>query len=147
VSKQQKQQKQQGRKVKLRVPGGKAAPSSSIAPKLGGAGVNIMNFCKEFNARSQDRMGELLPVVITVNPDRSFTFEVKEPEVSFLIKQETSLQKGSSNPNREKVGVLSLEAASRIAKRKMKDMGVQLEESALRSVIGTAKSMGIEVEE
>lgn len=133
--------------IKLQIPAGKANPAPPIGPALGAAGVNIMGFCKEFNAKTQDRGGDILPVEITVYQDKSFTFITKEPPTSELIKKSMNLEKGSKVPNREKVGKLSKKQAEEIAKKKFPDMGVRTLESATRMVMGTARSMGIDTEE
>ncbi|MEG0037062.1 MAG: 50S ribosomal protein L11 [Victivallaceae bacterium] len=131
--------------IKLQILGGKANPAPPIGPALGAAGVNIMGFCKEFNASTQDRSGELLPVVITVYVDKSFSFITKQPPVSSLIKKELGLESGSKTPNRDKVGKLSREQVASVAKRKFEDMDVVSIESAEKMVIGTARSMGVDV--
>mgnify|MGYP003295182206 FL=1 len=132
--------------IKLQIPGGKANPAPPIGPALGAAGVNIMGFCKEFNAATQDRPGDLLPVVITVYSDKTFTFITKQPPVSSLIKKALNLESGSKIPNRNKVGKLTQAQVAAIAEQKMKDMDILLPESARRMVEGTARSMGVEVE-
>lgn len=133
--------------IKLQIPAGKANPAPPIGPALGAAGVNIMGFCKEFNAKTQDRGGDILPVEITVYQDKSFTFITKEPPTSEMIKKSMNLEKGSKVPNREKAGKLSKKQAEDIAKKKFPDMGVRTLESATRMVMGTARSMGIDIEE
>lgn len=133
--------------LKLQIKGGQANPAPPVGPALGAAGLNIMGFCKEFNDRTKDKMGEVLPVEITVYADKSFTFVTKEPPVANLIFGELKLSSGSGNPNREKVGTITREQAAKIAKRKMTDMGVDREESAIAMVVGTAKSMGIDFED
>lgn len=132
--------------IKLQIPAGKANPAPPIGPALGSAGVNIMAFCKEFNAKTQDQGGEVLPVVIAVYSDKSFTFVTKQPPVSRLILKSLGLESGSKVPNREKVGKLSRAQAEEIAKRKMPDMGVLTLRAATLMVMGTAKSMGIDTE-
>ncbi|MBQ8498279.1 50S ribosomal protein L11 [Chlamydia sp.] len=132
--------------IKLQIPGGKANPAPPIGPALGAAGVNIMGFCKEFNAATQDRPGDLLPVVITVYSDKTFSFVMKQPPVSSLIKKALGLESGSKIPNRNKVGKLSRAQITAIAEQKMKDMDIVLLESAERMVEGTARSMGVDVE-
>ncbi|ANH78860.1 50S ribosomal protein L11 [Candidatus Chlamydia sanziniae] len=132
--------------IKLQILGGKANPAPPIGPALGAAGVNIMGFCKEFNAATQDKPGDLLPVVITVYSDKTFTFITKQPPVSSLIKKTLNLESGSKIPNRTKVGKLTQTQIAIIAEQKMKDMDVILLESAKRMVEGTARSMGIDVE-
>ncbi|AGT64298.1 50S ribosomal protein L11 [Chlamydia trachomatis] len=132
--------------IKLQIPGGKANPAPPIGPALGAAGVNIMGFCKEFNAATQDRPGDLLPVVITVYSDKTFSFVMKQSPVSSLIKKALGLESGSKIPNRNKVGKLTRVQITAIAEQKMKDMDVVLLESAERMVEGTARSMGVDVE-
>ncbi|WP_414039055.1 50S ribosomal protein L11 [Chlamydia trachomatis] len=132
--------------IKLQIPGGKANPAPPIGPALGAAGVNIMGFCKEFNAATQDRPGDLLPVVIAVYSDKTFSFVMKQSPVSSLIKKALGLESGSKIPNRNKVGKLTRAQITVIAEQKMKDMDVVLLESAERMVEGTARSMGVDVE-
>ena len=132
--------------IKLQITAGKANPAPPIGPALGAAGVNIMGFCKEFNAMTQNRTGELLPVEITVYADKTFTFITKEPPVSSMIKKELGIESGSKVPNRDKVGSLSMAQVEKIAKQKFSDMGVVSMESAMQMVIGTAHSMGVNVE-
>ncbi len=132
--------------IKLQITAGKANPAPPIGPALGAAGVNIMGFCKEFNAMTQNRVGELLPVEITVYVDKTFTFITKEPPVSSMIKKELGIESGSKVPNRDKVGSLSMAQVEKIAKQKFSDMGVVSIESAIKMVIGTARSMGVNVE-
>lgn len=132
--------------IKLQIPAGKANPAPPIGPALGSAGVNIMAFCKEFNAKTQDMAGDILPVVIEVYSDKSFTFVTKQPPVSRLILKAIGVESGSKIPNREKVGKLSKAQAEEIAKRKMSDMGVRSIASAIKMVAGTARSMGIDYE-
>ncbi|MCC5832487.1 MAG: 50S ribosomal protein L11 [Chlamydiales bacterium] len=131
--------------IKLQIPAGKANPAPPIGPALGAAGVNIMGFCKEFNAKTQDKAGDILPVEITVFSDKSFTFITKQPPVPELIKKTMGLEKGSSTPNRDKVGKLTMSQVEEIAKKKYQDMGVRTMDSAMRMVMGTAKSMGIDI--
>ena len=131
--------------IKLQVQGGKANPAPPIGPVLGQHGVNIMEFCKQFNARTQKQMGEVVPVVITVYKDRSFTFELKTPPVSFLIKKALGIEKGSSVPNKDKVGKLTKAQVYDIAKQKMQDLNCYDEEAAFKIVAGTARSMGVDV--
>ena len=130
--------------IKLQIPGGKANPAPPIGPALGAAGVNIMGFCKEFNAATQDRPGDLLPVVITVYSDKTFSFVMKQPPVSSLIKKALGLESGSKIPNRNKVGKLTRSQITAIAEQKMKDMDVVLLQSAEKMVEGTARSMGVD---
>ena len=132
--------------IKLQIPGGKANPAPPIGPAVGAAGVNIMGFCKEFNAATQDRPGDLLPVVITVYSDKTFSFVMKQPPVSSLIKKALGLESGSKIPNRNKVGKLTRSQITAIAEQKMKDMDVVLLQSAEKMVEGTARSMGVDVE-
>ncbi|MGA1597432.1 MAG: 50S ribosomal protein L11 [bacterium] len=131
--------------IKLQVPAGKANPSPPIGPALGQHGVNIMEFCKAFNARTQGQE-TIIPVVITVYKDRSFDFVLKTPPVPILIKEALKLDKGSSTPNTNKVGKLTQAQVEEIAKKKMPDLNCYTLESAMRTVAGTAASMGIEVE-
>lgn len=133
--------------LKLQIKGGQANPAPPVGPALGSAGLNIMGFCKEFNDRTKDKMGEVLPVEITVYGDKSFTFITKEPPVANLIFSELKLSGGSGNPNRDKIGTITRSQAAKIAKRKMADMGVDEEASAIAMVVGTAKSMGIDFED
>lgn len=133
--------------IKLQIPAGKANPAPPIGPALGAAGVNIMGFCKEFNAKTQDKGGDILPVEITVYQDKSFTFITKQPPASRLILKEMGLEKGSSVPNRDKVGKLTKAQVARIVEKKYPDLGVRSKTSAKRLIAGTAKSMGIDVEE
>ncbi len=134
------------KQIKLQIPAGKANPAPPIGPALGAAGVNIMAFCKEFNAKTQDKAGDVLPVVISVYADKSFTFIMREPPVSRMILKELGLESGSKVPNRDKVGKLTLAQAKKIAQRKMIDMRISSEEAALRLIAGTARSMGVEME-
>lgn len=131
--------------IKLQIPAGKANPAPPIGPALGGAGVNIMAFCKEFNAKTQDKAGEILPVEIFVFADKTFEFITKQPPVAELIKKEVGIEKGSGVPNRDKVGKLSRTQALKIARRKMQDLNANSEDAAVNIVFGTARSMGIDV--
>lgn len=131
--------------IKLQIPAGKANPAPPIGPALGAAGVNIMAFCKEFNAKTQSMAGDILPTVITVYQDKSFTFVTKKPPVSELIKKELGVAKGSGVPNRDKVGKIKRSQAIKIAREKMQDMNAVDEEMAANIVLGTARSMGIEL--
>jgi len=131
--------------VKLQIPGGQANPAPPIGPVLGQHGVNIMDFCKQFNAKTQKVQGEVTPVIITIYKDRSFTFEMKTPPVSYLIKKAIGLEKGSGVPNKEKVGKLKKEQAYAIAKAKIQDMNSNDVEAAYRQVVGAARSMGVDV--
>ena len=132
--------------IKLQIPAGKATPAPPIVPALGQKGVNIMQFCNEFNKRTKDQDGILIPVVITVYTDKSFTFEIKTPPVSALIKKALKIEKGSGEPNKVKVGKLSKKQIEEIAKKKMKDLNAGSLKAAMRIVEGTARSMGVEVE-
>ncbi|MBE2246287.1 MAG: 50S ribosomal protein L11 [Candidatus Competibacteraceae bacterium] len=132
--------------IKLQVKGGQANPSPPIGPALGSKGVNIMEFCKQFNARTQDQMGKVLPVVITVYADKSFDFIIKTPPVPVMLKEVTKIQSGSAEPNRKKVGVVNWKQVEEIARVKMPDLNCFEVSSAMRLVAGTARSMGINVE-
>ena len=132
--------------IKLQIKAGAANPSPPVGPALGSKGVNIMDFCKQFNARTQDKAGKILPVVITVFSDKSFSFEVKQPPVAILVKEAAKAQKGSAEPNRAKVGKLNWNQVREIAKEKMPDLNCFTEKSAMKMVAGTARSLGIGVE-
>ncbi len=131
--------------VKLQVKGGEANPAPPIGPVLGQHGVNIMEFCKQFNAKTQKNKGEVIPVILTVFKDKSFTFELKTPPVAFLIMKEIGLEKGSATPNKTKVGKISMAQIEKIAKVKMPDMNCNDVAGAVKCVSGTAKSMGLEI--
>lgn len=131
--------------IKLQIPAGQANPAPPVGPALGQQGVNIMEFCKAFNARTQNGNGILTPVVITVYSDKSFSFETKTPPASTLLKMAAKLQKGSGVPNKEKVGKVSKEQVKQIAETKMKDLNASSVETAMLMIEGTARSMGIEV--
>ena len=131
--------------IKLQVTGGQANPSPPIGPALGQHGVNIAEFCKAFNARTQDQTGTVIPVIITVYADRSFTFITKTPPASVLLKQAAKVAKGSGEPNREKVGEVTKKQVEEIAKLKFEDLNAYDLENAGRIIEGTAKSMGITV--
>ncbi len=131
--------------IKLQIPAGKANPAPPIGPALGGAGINIMGFCKEFNAKTQDKAGDILPVEITVYHDKTFTFITKQPPVSRMILKEVGVEKGSKVPNREKVGKLKKSQVLKIAKNKIQDMRASSEEAAMQLVMGTARSMGVDI--
>ena len=133
--------------IKLQVPAGKATPAPPIGPALGQHGVNIPGFCKEFNDRTAKEAGLIIPVVITVYTDRTFTFITKTPPAPVLIKKELNLQKASGRPNKEKVGQLTKEQVEKIAKIKMPDLNAGSIEAAMSMVAGTARSMGVTVEE
>jgi large subunit ribosomal protein L11 len=132
--------------VKLHVPGGQANPAPPVGPALGQHGVNIMEFCKQFNAKTQDKIGLTIPVEITVYADRSFTFITKTPPASVLIAKTLGLAKGSGEPNREKVGVITRKQLEDIAKTKMPDLNTTDLEAAVRMIAGTARSMGVVVQ-
>ena len=131
--------------IKLQIKGGAANPSPPVGPALGSKGVNIMDFCKQFNARTQDKAGKVLPVIITVYSDKSFDFVVKQPPVAIQLKQAANVQSGSAQPNRDKVGQVTWDQVREIAQDKMPDMNCFTIESAMRMVAGTARSMGISV--
>ncbi|WP_337652166.1 50S ribosomal protein L11 [Alistipes shahii] len=131
--------------IKLQIKGGAANPSPPVGPALGSKGVNIMDFCKQFNARTQDKAGKVLPVIITVYSDKSFDFVVKQPPVAIQLKEAAKVQKGSAQPNRDKVGQVTWDQIREIAQDKMPDMNCFSLESAMRMVAGTARSMGISV--
>ncbi|RMF65142.1 MAG: 50S ribosomal protein L11 [Bacteroidetes bacterium] len=132
--------------IKLQVKAGQANPAPPIGPALGQHGVNIMEFCKQFNAATQDRMGLLLPVVITVYSDKSFSFIVKSPPAAVLLKQAAGIQSGAADPLREKVGTVTWEQCREIAQQKMKDLNAYDLDKAASMIAGTARSMGIKVE-
>ena len=131
--------------IKLQIPGGKANPSPPVGPALGSKGLNIMEFCKQFNARTQDKMGQLLPVVITIFSDKSFDFIIKTPPAAVLLLEASRLKKGSPEPNRTKVGTVTWDQVKSIAETKMTDLNAFKIESAMKMVAGTARSMGIRV--
>ena len=137
--------KEVGAMVKLQVKGGAANPSPPIGPALGAKGVNIMEFCKQFNARTQDKAGKVLPVVITVYVDKSFEFIIKTPPVAVQLLEASGLKGGSAEPNRKKVSNISWDQVETIAKDKMTDLNAFTIESAMKMVVGTARSMGITV--
>lgn len=132
--------------IKLQIPAGQANPAPPVGPALGQQGVNIMSFCKEFNAATQKQAGDVLPVVITVYKDKSFTFVTKQPPASALIKKALNIAAGSKEPNKQKVGKLSKKQISEIAGRKMKDLNARDEAAAIKIIAGTARQMGVEVE-
>ena len=133
--------------IKLQIPAGQANPAPPVGPALGQHGVNIMEFCKAFNAATQEQSGMIIPVVITVYADRSFTFVVKTPPASTLLKKALSLSKGSGVPNKDKVGKISREQLEEIAKIKEPDLSSSNIDAAVRTIAGTATSMGIDIEE
>jgi large subunit ribosomal protein L11 len=132
--------------VKLHVPGGQANPAPPVGPALGQHGVNIMEFCKQFNAKTQDKIGLTIPVEITIYADRSFTFITKTPPASVLIQKALGIPKGSGTPNRDKVGQITRKQLEEIAKTKMPDLNTTDLESAIRMIAGTARSMGVVVQ-
>ena len=132
--------------IKLQCPAGQANPSPPVGPALGQHGVNIMEFCKAFNARTQDQQGLIIPAVVTVFADRTFTFITKTPPASVLLKRAAKIAKGSGEPNKEKVGKVSRSQVREIAEIKMEDLSAHDVEMAMRVIEGTARSMGIEVE-
>ena len=131
--------------IKLQLPGGQATPAPPVGPALGQHGLNIMDFCKAFNARTQKQAGIIIPVVITVYADRTYSFITKTPPASFLLKQAAGVPKGSGEPNRDKVGTVTLTQVEEIAKTKMEDLNAASVEGAMQIILGTARSMGIEV--
>lgn len=132
-------------KIKLQIPAGSANPSPPVGPALGQHGVNIMEFCKAFNAKTQSQKGMIIPVIITVYQDRSFTFITKTPPASVLLKKAAKVDKGSGEPKQNKVGKVSLAQVEEIAKTKMQDLNAHTLEAAVKIIKGTARSMGIEV--
>ena len=131
--------------IKLQIKGGAANPSPPVGPALGSKGVNIMDFCKQFNARTQDKAGKVLPVIITVYSDKSFDFIVKQPPVAIQLKEAAKAKSGSAQPNRDKVGQVTWDQVREIAQDKMSDMNCFTNEAAMRMIAGTARSMGINV--
>ncbi len=131
--------------IKLQIKGGAANPSPPVGPALGSKGLNIMEFCKQFNARTQENAGKILPVIITVYKDKSFDFIIKTPPVAVQLMEAASLKKGSPEPNRNKVGSITWDQVSAIAESKMVDLNAFTLESAVRMVAGTARSMGITI--
>ena len=132
-------------KIKLQIPAGAANPSPPVGPALGQHGLNIMEFCKQFNARTQDQKGMIIPVVITAFADRSFTFITKTPPAAVLVMKAAKVEKGSGEPNRTKVGSITMQQVDEIAKLKMPDLTAKDLDAARRSILGTARSMGVEV--
>lgn len=130
----------------MQLPAGQANPAPPVGPALGAKGVNIMAFCKEFNAKTQDRAGLILPVVITVYADRSFSFILKSPPAAVLLKKAAGLAKGSGVPNKEKVGRVTRDQVMEIVKTKMEDLNARDEDAAFHIIAGTARSMGITIE-
>ena len=132
--------------VKLQIPAGKANPAPPVGPALGQAGVNIMGFCKEFNARTQEQAGLIIPVEISVFEDRSFTFITKTPPAAVLLKKAASVEKGSGEPNKNKVATVTADQVREIAETKMEDLNAASVEAAVKMVEGTARSMGFSIE-
>ncbi|MGE5354920.1 MAG: 50S ribosomal protein L11 [Deltaproteobacteria bacterium] len=132
--------------IKLQVKGGQANPAPPVGPALGSKGVNIMEFCKRFNASTQDKMGQVVPVLITVYKDKSFNFVVKTSPAAVQLMEAVKLQKGSAEPNRKKIGTVTWDQIQKIAEDKMQDLNAFTVESAMRMMAGTARSMGIVVE-
>jgi len=133
--------------IKLQIPAGSANPAPPVGPALGQQGVNIMAFCKEFNAATKDQAGMIIPVVITVYQDKSFTFITKSPPAAILLKKAAGIASGSKTPNKEKVGKVTRKQVLDIVKLKLKDLNTTNEDAAFRLIAGTARSMGIEVQE
>ncbi len=131
--------------VKLQIPGGQATPAPPVGPALGQHGLNIMDFCKAFNAKTQKMQGTVIPVVITVYSDRTYTFITKTPPASFLLRQAAGVEKGSGEPNRNKVGKVTKAQVEAIAKTKLPDLNADSLDAAVRIIEGTARSMGIDV--
>jgi large subunit ribosomal protein L11 len=131
--------------IKLQIKGGAANPSPPVGPALGSKGVNIMDFCKQFNARTQEQAGKILPVIITVYGDKSFEFIIKQPPVAVQLKDAAKIKAGSAEPNRKRVGEVSVDQVREIAQGKMSDLNCFTLEAAMRMVAGTARSMGIRV--
>jgi large subunit ribosomal protein L11 len=132
--------------VKLQIPAGKANPAPPVGPALGQAGVNIMDFCKQFNAKTQQMGDTIIPVIITVYQDRSFTFITKTPPTSVLLKKAAKIKSGSKMPQKDKVGKVTMDQVTEIAKTKLPDLNCMTEEAAINQVLGTCKSMGLEVQ-
>ncbi len=133
--------------IKLQIPAGQANPAPPVGPALGQKGVNIMEFCKQFNARTQSQAGMVIPVVITVFSDKSFTFITKTPPAAVLLRKAANIEKGSAEPNRNKVGKVSKQKVREIAQLKMPDLNANDVDAAMKMVAGTARSMGITVED
>jgi large subunit ribosomal protein L11 len=132
--------------IKLQIPAGAATPAPPVGPALGQAGVNIMDFCKNFNARTQGQPGMVIPVVITVYSDRSYTFITKTPPAAILLRKAAGIEKGSGEPNKKKVGKVSQSQVEEIAKTKLPDLNAASLEAAIRIIEGTARSMGLEIQ-
>lgn len=132
--------------IKLQLPAGKATPAPPVGPALGQHGVNIMSFCKEFNAKTSDKAGLIIPVVISVYQDKSFSFIMKTPPAAVLLMKALGVEKGSSEPNKVKIGKISMEKVKEIAETKFEDLNASNIENAISMVLGTARSMGIEID-
>jgi large subunit ribosomal protein L11 len=135
------------KQIKLQIPAGKANPAPPIGPALGSAGINIMAFCKEFNAKTQDKAGDILPVIINIYQDKTFSFITRQPPVSRMILKELGIESGSKVPNQDKVGKLTKAQVNKIAKAKAEDMRIVSIEAAEMMVMGTARSMGVDIVE
>ena len=131
--------------IKLQLPGGQATPAPPVGPALGQHGLNIMDFCKAFNARTQGQQGIIIPAIITVYADRTYSFIIKTPPASFLLRKAAGLEKGSGEPNRVKVAKLTMSQVEEIAKTKMPDLNTESLEAAIQIILGTARSMGVEI--
>ncbi len=132
--------------VKVQLPAGKATPAPPVGPALGQHGINLMQFCKDYNAKTADKAGQVIPVVVTVYADRSFTFVIKTPPVSDMIKKAIGVEKGSGSPNKNKVGKLTEKQLRDIALAKMQDLNASSVEAAMKLVEGTARSMGVDIQ-
>jgi large subunit ribosomal protein L11 len=131
--------------IKLQLPGGQATPAPPVGPALGQHGLNIMDFCKAFNARTQGQQGIIIPTIITVYADRTYSFITKTPPASFLLRKAAGLEKGSGEPNRVKVATLTMSQVEEIARTKMPDLNTESLEAAIQIILGTARSMGVEI--
>jgi large subunit ribosomal protein L11 len=131
--------------IKLQLPGGQATPAPPVGPALGQHGLNIMDFCKAFNARTQGQQGIIIPTIITVYADRTYSFITKTPPASFLLRKAAGLEKGSGEPNRVKVATLTMSQIEEIARTKMPDLNTESFEAAVQIILGTARSMGVEI--
>ncbi len=131
--------------IKLQLPGGQATPAPPVGPALGQHGLNIMDFCKAFNARTQGQQGIIIPTIITVYADRTYSFIIKTPPASFLLRKAAGIEKGSGEPNRVKMATLTMSQVEEIAKTKMPDLNTESLEAAIQIILGTARSMGVEI--